>query len=1295
MDGSGTCTDTQDGVFILRDHVAQCPSGFSPNYAENTCTNPGTGYTYEEKTETCGPQVGDPCEVATGWVVDTVTDYDSEMIPLERYYRSNYIYANGLFGKSWQHNYLDTLRRDVNGNPESILFSDGTIEELRLAGTNIWYAESSAKFQVRPDGTDWILYHRDGSKIRFNNQGRLEGKIDSRGFETTIAYNSSGHVDTVTSPHGHTLTFIYVYVASNGGWRITSITDPAGGVIAYDYDDANGNDIDILTSVTYPDQSAVGYKHVFDSHEGEYTQLLEAKTDELGVDHVTYTYDLGSMKVLTNEHIGGFDRVELEYLPLSTIVTHANGVEEAFGFSEFTYVTKFRKPNSRGINGIATTTDYIKATWDPYMRPQYVNHADGARTYSAYSGYHKTQQREAFGTSVQRYTLYTYLNDKSDRKTKVQTPSTRPWYWKSVDTTYNSNEQPLTITTSGYSGTTPVSQTVTMSYDSHGNVITIDGPRTDVSDVTTFTYYTCSTGAECGQLQSMTNALGHTTNYTSYDDHGRLLSITDANGLVTSYTYDARGRILSITQTPTTGAARVTTYTYDLAGQILTITTPDSLVQTHAYDAAHNLTSITDSFGNKIEFVYDLVGNVIEEKMLDSSSQLRSQTTMAYDDWKRVTSINSGGFVSQMTYDLVGNLTSTTDGAGHSKTTAYDLLQRPTVTTDALSAQTTYTYDGQNNVTSATVGNGAVTTFVYDDLGRMVSESSADRGLTAFSHDDAGNITALVDARGKSGAFSYDALNRVVAETYLDGESLVFSYDAGAFGKGLLTSVSDSSGSTSWVHSQFGDVTQINRLVGSVALSTSYSFDAAGRLISMTYPSGKVAAFTWDKNEQRSITFDGSVLLSGAAYAPSGQPTGWTWGVGGTSLRTYLLSGRTQSFTMPGSTTSLSYDLAGNLSGFVGSRLDVNYSYDNSNRLTSATANAGNVAPIATSITYVYDLNGNRTSETVDGLTNNYSIGTSSNVLNSVTGASNKTFTHDAAGNRLADGSQTFVYSDRSRAISELSSGVTYEYNALGQRVSKVGGSTTLFAYGIDGELLGEYDATGNPVAEHIYLEAEPVGVFTSGALHYVHSDHLQTPREITNSVGTSVWRWESNPFGELSAQEDPDMDQVNFSYNLRFPGQYYDSETQAHYNYFRTYDPSNGRYQESDPIGLTGGLNTFVYVSQDPLAKFDIYGLQQFGLHGQFNTMQSRVLRRASEVAAEQACDAANCLTKCAIDTVFGSNTSERVTNLGLGFASWKTNKYLQAFGVSTAKSVGKTLTRAQLAILAGQYLHCTTTCE
>ena len=91
------------------------------------------------------------------------------------------------------------------------------------------------------------------------------------------------------------------------------------------------------------------------------------------------------------------------------------------------------------------------------------------------------------------------------------------------------------------------------------------------------------------------------------------------------------------------------------------------------------------------------------------------------------------------------------------------------------------------------------------------------------------------------------------------------------------------------------------------------------------------------------------------------------------------------------------------------------------------------------------------------------------------------------------------------------------------------------------------------------------------------HTKHLNTPRLVADDTQKTVWKWEQQePFGAGACNPDPDGDNVQFEFNLRFPGQYFDRETNAHYNYFRDYDPAIGRYTRSDPIGLRGGLNAY-----------------------------------------------------------------------------------------------------------------------
>jgi len=104
------------------------------------------------------------------------------------------------------------------------------------------------------------------------------------------------------------------------------------------------------------------------------------------------------------------------------------------------------------------------------------------------------------------------------------------------------------------------------------------------------------------------------------------------------------------------------------------------------------------------------------------------------------------------------------------------------------------------------------------------------------------------------------------------------------------------------------------------------------------------------------------------------------------------------------------------------------------------------------------------------------------------------------------------------------------------------------------------------------------------------------------------VWQWDnSDPFGNNVPNQNPNG-AGTFSFNLRFPGQYADQETNTHYNISRDYNPAIGRYVQSDPIGLMGGINTYTYVRANPLGYTDprgtkiisaVYGAVMGGISG------------------------------------------------------------------------------------------------
>lgn len=119
-----------------------------------------------------------------------------------------------------------------------------------------------------------------------------------------------------------------------------------------------------------------------------------------------------------------------------------------------------------------------------------------------------------------------------------------------------------------------------------------------------------------------------------------------------------------------------------------------------------------------------------------------------------------------------------------------------------------------------------------------------------------------------------------------------------------------------------------------------------------------------------------------------------------------------------------------------------------------------------------------------------------------------------------------------------------------------------------------------------------PIAVVKASATYYIHADYLNTPRQIDNASGQAVWTWEPVTFGANAPNTDPLNTGTSFDYKLRFPGQIADTEPGLRYNYLRDYNPSLGRYVQSDPIGLIGGVNTYVYVSDNPISSEDRNGL-------------------------------------------------------------------------------------------------------
>ena len=190
----------------------------------------------------------------------------------------------------------------------------------------------------------------------------------------------------------------------------------------------------------------------------------------------------------------------------------------------------------------------------------------------------KTSMIEAVGTSEQRTTTYSYYSNHIDLLENVIRESVSAGDSFETTTVYDTNLNPVSVIQTGFQPDgTAISRSTSMTYDSEGRVLTIDGPRVDVEDVTTLTYYTCINGVECGQLASVTNAAAHTTTYDVYDANGRPVQITDSNGTVSTFVYNHRGKLASSTLTPLIGLPRTTLYAYNEISQLDSVTYADGI----------------------------------------------------------------------------------------------------------------------------------------------------------------------------------------------------------------------------------------------------------------------------------------------------------------------------------------------------------------------------------------------------------------------------------------------------------------------------------------------------------------------------------------------------------------------------------------------------------------------------------------------------------------------------------------------------------------------------------------------
>lgn len=792
--------------------------------------------------------------------------------------------------------------------------------------------------------------------------------------------------------------------------------------------------------------------------------------------------------------------------------------------------------------------------------------------------------------------------------------------------------------------------TYTYTYNAQGQLAALDGPRTDVDDRSEFQYDLQ------GNRIAATNALGQTHQILAHNPQGLPTLMEDANGLQIQLSYNAQGWLLS----KTVGQA-TTTYQYDPVanydgtGRVTQITAADgSWIQTH-YNQGGKVIALQNNLGERQRFQLDRQGNPVQYESVDASNQLTQTFAKQYDALSRLTAqIGAHQQTVRYQYDPNDNLTAQTDALGHVTGYQYDALNRLVTTVDAHQNTALQRYDAMGNLSQVIDPRGIVTHYHYNGFGELLQQQSADTGSTVNQYDANGNRIQSIDARGVLSEMHYDPLNRLTAIDYPESPDQNIAYH---YQNGKLAEVEDATGSQHYQYDLNGRITQQQHQIEGQHYQVDYQYNAAGQLLNTTYPSGRVLNYHYDDlgrlsgiEQQHNPEADANIIVDQISYLPFGPRQGLRFGNGIEAQQQRDLDYRISVLShvadaandgtdgavddaADGNDTAerlhrqYQYDANNNIvaienvalknmaiENIVASQSSQKFEYDALNRLTQAEGGYGQLS-------YDYDAVGNRLSKTTaaNGLletdtylnTETYQYAETSNRLlavqqvNGIDLASTRQLSYSANGNIQQDlnagNARQLIYNARNRLVEITEAGQTvalYGHNTQGQRVIKaVGERGQHFIYNQFDQMIAEANDQGVIEKEYVYLGNTAIAHIESAndAVYYYHSDHLGSAQMITDQTQQVVWAADYSPFGMLELGEGEGAVENNW----RFPGQYADGESGYYYNYFRDYDPTLGRYLQSDPIGLGGGFNTFGYVGGNPVGSIDLQGLKALVMQG------------------------------------------------------------------------------------------------
>jgi RHS repeat-associated protein len=735
---------------------------------------------------------------------------------------------------------------------------------------------------------------------------------------------------------------------------------------------------------------------------------------------------------------------------------------------------------------------------------------------------------------------------------------------------------------------------------------------------------------ENGNLLELTDPAGRAVRYR-YDERSRIVRverggrgtgivydarfdkpalITDALGATTVLRYDAQGNLTSVTN----ALGQRTAYQYDDRGLPVKVIDARGGVKELAYNRAGQLIRYTDCSSSMSSFDYDDQGRLV--RAVDPNGDV---STYAYDALGRLQAVtHADGTTERYEYDRLGRLVAHVDAAGHR--TAYELDRdgKPLKRIDARGGVLEYRYDTARRIAELINENGDVHRFVYDELDRLAEESSFDARVTRYRYDDSGLVVgkdelgcaprteftpiATTYVRDGLGQLTEKVISRVTGVAQAQQMRLRFAYDA----LGRMTQAINADATVSMTYDALGQLIAEQTDASGAITVLRHVYDELGNRVQTTLPDGRVLNnLYYGSGHLHQVNLDGEVatdierdrahrmiartqgaLVSQFRYDPVGRLLSQTAGEGASTViaRQYEYDevGNLVSIDdRRNGVTRYSYDPIGRILSAVQPQLSERFAFDPAHNLLDTTVAAvgrveGNRIRVYEDKRYDYDAHGN--------------------VVEKLVGKHTRMRFEWNPAHQL-------VRSVVARGSTDTAQTVSYAYDPFGRRIAKRDAfGVTRFVW--DGNRL-LCEQRGSRSRTYVYGEDAFVPLARVDAMagadgaaraqvRHLHTDHLGTPRELTDADGQIVWAARYRAWGnvlEVVQEKVLLSDEIREAQPVRFQGQYYDNESGLHYNRFRYYDPDIGRFVSIDPIGLLGGANTFAYTS-NPVSWVDPLGL-------------------------------------------------------------------------------------------------------